>query len=67
MAALLQPAPVQGPSIAAMARLRQAVATTPSQTAARRMALVRRSAPHADARLASRANVALRRIPIPPH
>ena len=66
MAALLQPAPVQGPSIAAMARLHQAVATTPSQTAARRMALVRRSAPHADAR-ASRANVALRRIPIPPH
>jgi hypothetical protein len=67
MAALLQLAPVQGPSIAAIVRLHQAVATTLSQTAERRMALVCRWAPHADAGLAFRANVALRRIPIPPH
>ena len=67
MAALLQLAPVQGPSIAAIARLHQAVATTLSQTAERRMALVRRWAPHPDARLAFRAIVAPCRIPIPPH
>jgi hypothetical protein len=67
MAALLQLAPVQGPSIAAFARLHEAVATTLSQVAERRSALVCRWTPHADARLAFRANVARRRIPIPPH
>ena len=67
MAALLQLAPVQGPSITAIARLHQAVAATLSRTLERGMALVCRRTPHADARLAFRANVALRRIPIPPH
>jgi hypothetical protein len=67
MAALLQLAPVQGPSIAAIARLHQAVDTTLSQTAERGVALRCRWAPHADARLAFGADVALRRIPIPPH
>ena len=66
MAALLQLAPVQGPSIAAIARLHQAVARTLSQTAKRRMAVVHGCAPH-DAPMAFRATVALRRIPIPPH
>ena len=67
MAALLQLAPVQGPSIAAIARLHQAVATTLGQTVERGIALVCHRASHADARPALRANVALRRIPIPPH
>jgi hypothetical protein len=67
MAALLQLAPVQGPSIAAFARLHPAVATTLSQTAERRTAHACRWSPDADARLAFRASAALRRIPIPPH
>ena len=67
MAALLQFAPVQGPAIAAIARLHQAVDTTLSEQAQRGMALVSPRAEQPDARPAFRADVARCRIPIPPH
>jgi hypothetical protein len=63
MAALLQLAPVQGISFAAIARLHQAVATTLSLTAERRMAPLCRWEPHAEGCVAFRRDVALCDIP----
>ncbi len=63
MAALLQLAPVQGTSFAAIERLHRSVATTLSLTAERGMAPACRWAPRAEGRLAFQRDVALCDIP----
>jgi hypothetical protein len=69
MAALLQLAPVQGPSNAAdaLARLHPAVAPTLSRTAQRRAALVCHWPPRAAGRLSCHRYAALPGVPVPPH
>lgn len=66
MAALLRFAPVQGTSMAAMARLHHAVVTTLLRAVQRRAALVRCWALHAAWRPAFRSDVTLRDSSIPP-